>query len=192
MLFATIAFVSQILPFCYLSSRTTSCLVSIGHHAYTSSWYSMPVNQQKCIRMIISYGQIERRYSGYHLIDSSMISFLKVIHIHESNLRSNQITQLPFDFNSRSSRRQYPTIYYSNKYLRVEIRSLIFNLNRCCTNDSPFTCRAKRVSETSNTRTNSEINSKIRKRIEIRNKVHFIVLNRIRFTFYWLTRCDFD
>lgn len=91
MVFVMMTFVSGILPYCYISSRITKILESIGTQIYTTSWYSLPVIQQKSIRMIIRCGQMERRYSGYHLIGCSMISFLMVhIRIHARKHCSHQ------------------------------------------------------------------------------------------------------
>lgn len=120
MVFVTIAFVSGILPYCFLSSQITTILESIGSHVFASFWYLWPVTQQKHIRMIIRCGQVERRYTGYHLIDCSMMSFLKV------HFATTYAIVVPVKLHNylwiiyRSLRRQYPIICCSNNFLMSE------------------------------------------------------------------------
>lgn len=63
----TVMGIIQIYPFC-----------KYGDVVYCSYWYKLPISQQKYFIMIIQFSQIERKFSGYGLIDCNFEMYMKV------------------------------------------------------------------------------------------------------------------
>lgn len=74
----TVLGVLQIYPFCKLGSETPIVIESIGDAAYCSDWYKLPVGQQKYIQMVIAYSHVQRKFSGYGLIECNFVTYVKV------------------------------------------------------------------------------------------------------------------
>lgn len=65
--------------YCFGSECVTSDLMEVGDIFYNSSWYRLPVKQQKLLALPIQRAQREFRLSGLGLIDCSLAVFLSVI-----------------------------------------------------------------------------------------------------------------
>lgn len=67
-----------ILPYCWFASVLSLQLHKVSHDAYHSIWYAHPPHIQKYFKWIISYGQIQRNFEGYHIFRCSLEVFMKV------------------------------------------------------------------------------------------------------------------
>lgn len=63
---------------CYASEHLTADLMAIGDIFYDSTWYRLPVKQQKLLVLPIQRATQEFRLKGSGLIDCSLAVFLSV------------------------------------------------------------------------------------------------------------------
>lgn len=69
---------SQVLLFCYIGAMISVDLSWTGQYAFNINWYKLPIKQQKFIKMIIIFSQIDRTINGYGIFDCNIRAFIQV------------------------------------------------------------------------------------------------------------------
>lgn len=70
--------VSTVYPCCYFASRATAKLDQMAEVVYISNWYSLPLELQKYVPLMVAFGQRDHAFRGVHVITCSLASFLQV------------------------------------------------------------------------------------------------------------------
>lgn len=73
-----ILFISSVLPYCYGATQILIILSNNSARVYNSSWYRLPVSEQRSVSFLIKYTQKEREIKGFGFVPCSMSAFLKV------------------------------------------------------------------------------------------------------------------
>lgn len=64
--------------YCYYGSRVTAKPKQLAQCFYDTPWFTLPIDHQKKIGLMIAYGQLEIYYSGYGIIKCSLETFSHV------------------------------------------------------------------------------------------------------------------
>lgn len=76
--FASFVGIFAILPYCYYASVVTLKIQHTAVATFESHWYDLPIHLQKNIKMIIAFGQVQRKVNGYDLLNCDLEGFMKV------------------------------------------------------------------------------------------------------------------
>lgn len=73
-----IEYVVICLVYCYYSEIVTQTSFDIGEAIYDLSWYTLPIERQKMIILMIRKSQKKFRFNGFGIVDCSSETFVSV------------------------------------------------------------------------------------------------------------------
>lgn len=78
--FSVVEFESNCIVFlyCFVGSLTTDQFHRFGDISYEFEWYQLPIDLQKYLTLIIADAQRPQVFTGFNIIDSSLMTFTKV------------------------------------------------------------------------------------------------------------------
>lgn len=70
--------IGTVFLYCFFGSLTTDQFLRYAHISYESEWYTLPIELQKFIQLIIADAQRPRIFQGFKIIDLNLLAFTKV------------------------------------------------------------------------------------------------------------------